>query len=126
MGKYGNAAIEAVRLVRSGSVKSPINAWERATSEIFGEGTSSQDKGCPRGAFLGICEEGIIPGIPAGKYTRSIKNKGYALKAIRLLEEEPNLTQTELWRKVVENKGTKHNGQMDVVVSLFKNGLIKL
>jgi hypothetical protein len=125
MGKYGNAAIKAVNLVKSGSVKSPINAWERATSEIFGEGTSSQDKGCPRGAFLGLCEEGIITGIPAGNYTRSIKNKEYALKAIRLLKEGPEITQTELWGKVVESEGIKHNEQMDVVISLWKNGLIK-
>ena len=125
MGKYGDAAIKAVRLVRSGSVKSPINAWKRATGEIFGRGTSSQDKGCPRDAFLGLCEEGIITGIPAGNYTRSIKNKEYALKAVRLLKEEPEVTQTKLWDKVVEGKGIKHNGQMDVVVSLWKAGLIK-
>jgi len=125
MGKYGDAAIRAVGLVRSGSVKSPINAWKRDTGEIFSEGTSSQDKGCPRGAFLGLCEEGIITGIPAGNYTRSIKNKEYALKAVRLLKEEPEVTQTELWDKVVEGKGIKHNGQMDVVVSLWKAGLIK-
>jgi hypothetical protein len=41
------------------------------------------------------------------------------------LKEGPEITQTELWGKVVESEGIKHNEQMDVVISLWKNGLIK-
>jgi len=79
MNKYGQAAVRAVRLINIGSISSPVDAWERATSEIFGKGTSSQKKGCPRGAFLGLCEDGKVLGIPPGKYTSSTKNKSYAI-----------------------------------------------
>lgn len=42
---------------------------------IFGESTS-QRKGCPKGVYLGLCEEGLVKGIPKGKYTKSKKIKG--------------------------------------------------
>lgn len=71
MGKYGDASIRAAKLIIFGEIKSPVSAWRKATGEIFGEGTSSQDKGCPRGAFIGLCEEGMIKGIPSGSYTQS-------------------------------------------------------
>jgi len=117
MGKYGNAAIRAAKLVKSGEVKLPVSAWRKATGEIFGEETSSQDKGCPRGAFLGLCEEGMIKGIPSGRYTQSTSNKEYAIKAVRILKEEPTLNQKELWAQVTEGKVISHNGQIDVVLS---------
>lgn len=41
MGKYGDAAINAVKLLISGTVDNPKEAWEIATSEIFGVGTTS-------------------------------------------------------------------------------------
>ena len=34
-----------------------------------------------RGAFLGLCEEGLVKGIPAGKYSASKDNKQYAVRA---------------------------------------------
>jgi hypothetical protein len=46
---------------------------------------SAQKKGCPRGAFLGLCEEGLVKGIPAGNYTTSKDNKAYAVRAAELL-----------------------------------------
>jgi len=39
-------------------------------------------KGCPRGAFLELCEAGMIKGIASGKYTRSKRNKEYAIDAV--------------------------------------------
>nr|WP_051348398.1 hypothetical protein [Peribacillus kribbensis] len=60
MGKYGTAAVQAAELLINFTCKTPIDAWNEATTEIFGRGTHSQKKGCPKGAFLGICEAGLL------------------------------------------------------------------
>jgi predicted CoA-binding protein len=126
MGKYGEAAVKAVKLVVSGTIDYPRDAWEIATGEIFGAGTSSQRKGCPRNAFLGLCEEGKIKGIPFDNYTNSKKNKEYAIKAVQILQEIPALSSdpTALWNRVVKRDYKVHNQQMDVVTSLWNNNLI--
>jgi hypothetical protein len=85
MGKYGEAAVLAVQLYKEGIVSGPLDAWERAVSRVFPASTAQQDKGCPKGAFLGLCCDGLIEGIPQGAYSRSSKNKQYALKAIEIL-----------------------------------------
>lgn len=125
MGNYGKAAVKAVELVESGYVKSPIEAWQKATIEIFGEGTS-QRKVCPRSTFLGLCEEGLIKGIPPDDYTKSKENKEYAIKAVQILREEPALSydQISLWNRVIEDETKVYNQQMDVVTSLWNNDLI--
>lgn len=61
MNSYGQSAVHAVRAYAALS-ESPQDAWNRATSDIFGVNTSSQRKGCPRNAFLGLCEEGLVRG----------------------------------------------------------------
>ena len=40
-----------------------------------------------RGAFLGLCEEGLIKGIPSGQYMASRDDKAYAVRAAALLAE---------------------------------------
>ncbi len=126
MGKYGKAAVKAVRLLVSGNIDRPRDAWEIATGGIFDEGTSSQRKGCPRNAFLGLCAEGKIKGIQTGDYTKSKKNKEYAIKAVQILQEIPALSfdPKALWNRVVESDYKVHNQQMDVVTSLWNNNLI--
>lgn len=42
MGKYGSAAIKAVSYIVEGYASNPVEAWNRATIEIFGKDTSSQ------------------------------------------------------------------------------------
>ena len=85
MNKYGQVAIVATELYRLGQVSSPSAAWELSVKEIFPDSESSREKGCPRGAYLGLCEAGLITGIPSGKYSRSEKNKSYALEAVELI-----------------------------------------
>jgi hypothetical protein len=128
MGKYGKAAVIAVELVKSGKIKKPDDAWEIATSKVFGKGTPSQCKGCPKGAFLGLCEERKIKDIPSGRYTKSKKNKNYAIKAVNILQADSNLCNNEqiLWNKVVSGEHKQHNQQMDVVTTLWKNDLINM
>ena len=108
----------------------PKDAWRRAAEHIFPNQKSSQDKGCPRCAFLGLAEEGLIVGIPRGKYTNSADNKRYAIRAVELLRAQPSLSDTPrtLWSLVMREEPDPnkiHNNQMDVVVSLWKNSDIK-
>jgi hypothetical protein len=125
MSKYGDVAVKAATAIQSNNGEKPRDIWDLVASDIFGEGSSSQKKGCPRNAFLGLCEEGMIKGVQKGKYTSSKANKKYALKAVEILKENPVLVNDSktLWLEVIEEP-KKHNGQMDVVISLWKHGLI--
>lgn len=85
MNKYGQAALKAVNQMETKQSSTPMDAWNIATTETCGEGTWAQKKGCPKNAFLGLCEAGLISGIPHGSYSgrsNSQKNKGYAVKAV--------------------------------------------
>ena len=126
MNKYGKSAVKAARMMSAGSASSPQDAWERATSEIFGKGTPSQKKGCPKGAFLGLCEEGYVKGVPPGNYTNSTKNKRYALQAVKILRGNPVISKDpkSLWALVMQGEPKSHNSQMDVVAALWRKGLI--
>lgn len=99
MSKYGIAAVKTVELIRSYNKYSPREAWDIVTTVMFGYKSPSQKKGCPRNAFLGLCEEGIVKGVYPGEYTNSIKNKKYALKALDILKENPELVEDpkRLW-----------------------------
>jgi hypothetical protein len=77
------------------------------------------------GAFLGLCEEGRIAHVPAGRCTRSRLNKQYGLDAVRLLVAEPSLAERgarELWERVMDGREKRENGQMDVVLALWRGG----
>ena len=123
MPKYGKAAVRALAIYRGG-VASPRDAWNDAVEKIFLGSKSSQEKGCPRDAFLGLCEEGLVCDVPHGKYTRSKDNKRYAVDAVNILRNGPCLAKdiTTLWNKVLGGQIKAHNGQMDVVVALWQNG----
>jgi len=126
MGKYGIAAVDAVRAYTSGRAGSAPDAWEIAVRSVFPDSPSSQEKGCPKGTFLGLCESGKLAGVPGGEYTRSQKNKLYGLKALEILRHSPSLAddEIELWKRVMAGQSKVHNSQMDVVVSLWKAGFL--
>ena len=125
--QYGAVAVRAVELVRSSRVKNPKYAWDQAASEII-KAKSSKEKGCPKAAFLGLCEEGCVKHVASGKYSNSEENRRYALKAVQILKNNPELSfqKQKLWDEVMklEGKNIQHNGQMDVVVALWNKGLI--
>ncbi len=126
VGRYGRAAVRATGLFHDSLVDSPQEAWEQATAEQFPDSTASQEKGCPRGAFLRLCEEGLVRGIRPGHYTRSQKNKRYAVDAVALLQADPSLAHHEalLWSRAVAGENIAPNSPMDVVIALWDNGLI--
>lgn len=127
MGKYGKSALIAANILISKRANSPDEAWESAVSQVFPDSESARKKGCPKNAFLGLCEAGLINYVPQGNYTRSKANKGYALKAISILQNNPALANDKktLWQLVIDGQEKQENHQMDIVTSLWSNALIK-
>ena len=126
MGDYGIAAVNATTIVKSGQHQSPVTAWQAAVSAQFPASQSSQRKSCPRGAYLGLCETGLVSGIPVGNYTNSQKNKSYAVSALNQLCINPSLASNpnNLW-KAAGCPNIKQNNQMDVVIALWNARLLK-
>jgi hypothetical protein len=129
MARYGDAAVLATSIVQIAKVSSPEEAWKLAVAKVCPDSVSSQKKGCPKGAYLGLCEEGLVKGIPAGSYTKSVHNKKYALRAVSLLRSEPSLSGSvkNLWDRVqdIDGEGKAPNGQIDVVLALWQKGLLR-
>tara|TARA_R110002074_G_C12397851_1_gene653888 strand:+ start:638 stop:1027 length:390 start_codon:yes stop_codon:yes gene_type:complete len=119
---YGLTALKSIQNYK-GSY-SIIEIWSRSANEIFTT-KSSQEKSCPQSTFLGLCEEGLVKGIPKGNYTKSVKNKEYALEAIEILKQniQTTFSPKELWKKL-ELGDKRHNSQMDIVLALWENDLI--
>jgi hypothetical protein len=103
----------------------PVARWESAMEKLYPTSSVARKKHCPREAFLGLCEEGLVKGIPAGHYTRSKDDKAYAVRAAALLTEGTQRWSTNaLWRAVTNDPEKTHNSQMDIVLALWKNDLI--
>jgi hypothetical protein len=82
MSEYADLAKRAVGLMLWEPGTDPRKAWSRAGEEVFPHSQSAREKGCPKSTFLGLCEEGLVPGAPAGSYTNSRLNKEYGLRAL--------------------------------------------
>jgi hypothetical protein len=121
--KFGLTALKSAQ-----NYKNPysiIEIWSRSAKEVFPT-KSSQEKSCPQSTFLGLCEEGLVKGIPKGSYTKSVKNKEYAIRAVAILKQNKHTTFSpkELWGKL-ELGDKRSNSQMDVVLALWEHGLIE-
>ncbi len=122
--RYGEAALMATREAASGDTR-PIARWEYAMNELYRTSPTARKKSHPRAAFLGLCEEGLVKGIPAGNYGAAKDDKSHAVGAVALLAEGTKSWSTSaLWQAVTSGPEKKHNSQMDVVMALWKNGLI--
>jgi hypothetical protein len=122
--RYGEAALMAARQGNTTDVD-PVARWQSAMERLYPTSPIARKKGSPRGAFLGLCEQGLVKGIPAGSYSATKFNKDYAVRAAELLlAGMPNPSRSSLWRAVVNNASIEENGQMDVVLALWKNNLI--
>ncbi|MVA97128.1 hypothetical protein GN330_07680 [Nitratireductor sp. CAU 1489] len=126
MGKYGNVAINAASSLASRQYDSPREAWHAAVKMEYPTQTASQEKGCPRGAFIGLCEAGLVRGIEYAATGRQTKNGGYAVAAVESLRLNPALAsdKSALWRQACPDQPKKENGQMDVVLTLLDAGLL--
>ena len=124
--QFGEVACLAVEMVQEGKEVDPEKAWKKAAEKII-PSAESQKKGCPRYAFLGLAEEGLIIGVSPGNYTHSRDNKSYALAGVNLLREKPDLCNNprEMWDCIMHGTQKMPNNQMDVVAALWKNGDIR-
>jgi hypothetical protein len=73
---------------------------------------------------LGLCEEGLVKGVPKGIYIDN-KNKRYALAALELLKKEQAIPEVKIafWRRVPGTTKSM-NGQLDVLFALAEAGYI--
>lgn len=124
MNLYAKAAVKAVEIYQSENV-SLEKAWKQAVGH-YTQSRHSINKGCPKATFLGLCEEGIVNGIPKGKYTHSKSNKQYALEAVELIRQMGFIHSEILWEMVTNTCGKKHNAQMDVVYALVSSNYISI
>lgn len=121
--KYGKTALKVVDIHKIGT---PIkDSWFNASKLIF-ESESSQAKGCPKSAFLGLYEKGLIKGF--SKIRENAKpsiNKTHAIEAVKFLKANniDVISPKELWDNIVFD-GKTHNSQMDVVLALWYKKLI--
>ena len=132
MGKYGDVAELAVEICRQKRT-SPPEAWAEAAEAIFPLSESSQKKGCPKGAFLGLAAAGLIRGVPSGDYGRgsSGKNASYAVAAAEIIRKDGAASSRgtdALWLMSLEKVGAemdkKPNSQMEVVLALHELGVL--
>lgn len=124
--KYGQAAKVAAQLLLAREEIAPRAAWTRAVAKIFQDSLSSRNKGCPRSSFLALCEFGAIKNVPKGAYTSSVENKRYMDRALRALFADPSLLHNEkrLWQITTNNSGIVPNGQIEVLTTLWQEGLV--
>jgi hypothetical protein len=123
MSAFGEAALQAAESSRGGM--SPNDAWVKATAKMT---KTMREKSCPKSAFLGLCDAGLVKGISKGTSTTSKDNKRYAIEAIALLKNKPGLAHrtnaaSRLWKMLAHGKTP--NSQMDVVISLWNERLIR-
>ncbi|MCD1125457.1 hypothetical protein LPW36_05415 [Jinshanibacter sp. LJY008] len=124
MGNYGKTAIDVVNNYLNG--QDLCIAWNNQIRK-YTCSESSIKKPCPKHAFLGLCEAGLVIGIPKGTCPNSNnENKIYALSLYRLLKGNLTLSPKELHRLYEKERGKSltYNSQADVVISLFREGLL--
>ncbi len=98
---------------------------KKSAMEVFPSNPASREKSCPKSAFLGLCGNGLVKGVPPGNYTKSRDNKQYAIEALKLLKMDNDLTENDLWGQIAINKQKAHNQQMNVVKILFEKNYLK-
>ena len=125
--KYAKAAVNAVLHFQNNSVNI-VQSWQYAVREQFPNQIESQKKGCPKSAFLGLCEDGFVKGVPVGNYTRRTLNKSYAVKAVSILKANRNssINSKQLWELVMDGESKTPNLQMDVVLALAESDLLNI
>lgn len=123
---YGEVALRAWELITAHGA-SPPEAWRQAVCVRYPDAAQQKNAlqhTCPRGAFLGLCERGLVRNVAAGSYTGSTASSGYAFAAVGLLQAEPDLAdnKAELKKRVY---GTRTpNDEVEVVLALRSRDLL--
>ncbi|CRY55648.1 Uncharacterised protein [Yersinia intermedia] len=114
MTKYTEAALIVVKRCQANDSLNVMVTWQSVIREL-----KAYDEACPRSAFIGLCEEGLVKGIPAGSYglRENNKNKGYAVAAANLILSGHELDHKVIWRKVTDSNIVPHD-QVNIVIAL--------
>jgi hypothetical protein len=121
--KFGEAALIAARLEVPAQVTA-AQRWDTAVRQLYPDKPYMQKKSAPKSAFLGLCEAGVVKGVAVAEPGAANRNKQYAVKAVELLCAGTHKTIPALWTAVAEGDEAPHAAQLDVVMALWKNGLI--
>jgi uncharacterized protein DUF6979 len=128
MTKYGEAAVMAARAADQSGI-APARAWTDAVSVLYANSEWGRKKSCPKHAFLGLCEAGVIRGVPPGQYAahRSGSNKEFTMRALEAVRQDPALLlqKSRLWEIATDGSGVGENGQLGVLESLRSAGLLR-
>ncbi|MCL7763401.1 hypothetical protein MPF19_08255 [Polaribacter sp. Z014] len=65
--EYGEVALKIAK-----AKGNPKDNWEAEVKRAFSDSISSQEKSCPKSAFLGLCEKGLVKGIFKGKNVNKV------------------------------------------------------
>ncbi|UJR61902.1 DUF6979 family protein [Dickeya zeae] len=130
MGIYGETAVAVASAYDSSNKPDPRECWEYSIT-LFTDSRDSQKKPCPKSAFLGLCQDGYVKGIPKGDYLPpDSPNKRYAVVAAQWVLKDPGrkYSKAELWRiatKDCPDAAENENRQIDVVLALKEAGLLQ-
>lgn len=133
MKKENVYAMTALKVIKTHNLFPTLALAWKATIKDLPTSKSVQEKSCPKNAFLGLCEKGLVKGIPKGKYLKSNRhnlNKDYAITAVDILRTytEHDFTPIQLWKKVrleLDLGDKSHDSQMHVVLGLWDEKLIQ-
>lgn len=121
MNKYAEAALMVVTDCAGKNSPDIRAAWGNAINAL-----GACDEGCPKVAFIGLCSEGMVKGIPTNSYglKQGAKNKRYAVDAAKLLLSGHDMDIPSIWEKVTDKK-IVHHGQINIVISLYQAELLQ-
>lgn len=123
--KYGEIAV-ATALVCQRNRSDIRDEWGKQAMYAFEGQPTSQKKGCPKSAFLALCEAGFIKGISKGNYgaPKESKNGYYAIAAAKALLVDSSLSKKALWniaREGIVKPAINENNQIEVIIALYKH-----
>jgi hypothetical protein len=121
-------AVHATKRFLASESPSVRMAWDSAVRQ-HSDSPSSQEKGCPRDAFLVLCEAGLVKSVPPGNHgaPRENVNGRYAVDAYHLLKANPKFASDTkaLWNANPDRTATHGNGQLDVLLMMYAAGQLK-
>ncbi|WP_260862783.1 DUF6979 family protein [Citrobacter sp. Marseille-Q6884] len=121
MTKYTDAALLTADRCLGMDKPDVKRVWAYTIQEL-----NAYDEGCPRNAFIGLCEEGMVKGIPSGCYglRKDNKNKGYAVAAANLILSGHEVDNNAIWQQVTSGYVQPHD-QVNIVIALHDAGLLQ-
>lgn len=97
--------------------------WMKNCKKV-GLAENTSKKGCPKNAFLGVIRYTSLKLKIDWRTIKINKNQNYAMEAIRKIKEINKIWRPlELWKAI--DKEINHDGQMNIVLILWKKGMIE-